>query len=546
MSQNVSFSGYGRAVTGNERLGGEITQGDTSNANRSMSGYTLFDMGVVFQPYHHFKAHAIVRIRNEFGVFWGEGASLSIRQLRFEGVVAKVLRYEVGDIDLKMSPFTLHVPNMFWDNAIPEIFAIRQDIQNYENFVNDHQRRMQGVSVFSVLKTDDHNHRLGIKTLAVRNPPDVIASENRLMLGATADYHWKEKTNLRMNVIHHFQLPDTLEQGDISHTIGTLEYEQELLKSKKIAVHFSGESGVSAHRVVFTDESIEKNNGHFTRNSIKIKKAKTLQAEASFSRVSPEFYSPGAQTSLFNYYQPTAVFPIYSNDYLLRKPGLFDFFTQENLYNRNIRTNLWPYFPTYNNIFPYGEATPNRQGVFLKALLRDKAMLGDLHLEVFQGAEVEAIASKRNFTMYRAAVEVDLGRLSGWNKHLRFTSDFRRQITTRAAAENEQGIDLQTTFMCIGLDLELLPNLYCLNGYLSNSYKGNEQMPLRDLFNTVYGYENIDLEGKETIYSSGLQYKFSSGSFFTLQVFLSKDTDTIANETNISIRQLYLNFTAKF
>jgi hypothetical protein len=43
------------------------------------------------------------RIKNNFGGFWGSGVTFDVRQLYMKGVVAKALRYQLGDLNLKPS-----------------------------------------------------------------------------------------------------------------------------------------------------------------------------------------------------------------------------------------------------------------------------------------------------------------------------------------------------------------------------------------------------------------------------------------------------------
>ena len=97
-----NFFGLGRAVVSNETLN-DTTDKQTSGA--TTNGYTLFDLGVKMQRNEVFKAHAILRVRNEFGGFYGDGVSFDFRELRLGGTIAKKINYEIGEnqlVDLSM------------------------------------------------------------------------------------------------------------------------------------------------------------------------------------------------------------------------------------------------------------------------------------------------------------------------------------------------------------------------------------------------------------------------------------------------------------
>ncbi|GIR12388.1 MAG: hypothetical protein CM15mP23_09630 [Cryomorphaceae bacterium] len=57
---------------------------------------------------------------------------------------------------------------------------------------------------------------------------------------------------------------------------------------------------------------------------------------------------------------------------LIRPPSVFDLVTDEQLYNQDLSSTLMVFNPIYSNILPYGDATPNRTGIYLKAKIDNK------------------------------------------------------------------------------------------------------------------------------------------------------------------------------
>src|SRR5690606_26351041 len=114
-AQGVYFNGLGRAIVTNDNLSGLALDSDSIGSipdskhdRKGTGGYTLFDLGINAQPSENLRANAILRVRNEFGGFYGDGSFLEFRQLRLDGILNKVVKYEIGDIDLSMTPYTLY------------------------------------------------------------------------------------------------------------------------------------------------------------------------------------------------------------------------------------------------------------------------------------------------------------------------------------------------------------------------------------------------------------------------------------------------------
>lgn len=547
-AQRIQFFGLGRAVVSKERLSGKIVEGDTSNPTRSMGGYTLLDMGVRFHPFHYLKGHAILRVKNSFGIFWGEGTSLDMRQFRFEGVAARVIRFEIGDIDVRMSPFTLHVPDIYPVENLPEVFRIRKRIQEYENFISDQQRRLQGVTFFSSLKSTNENHKLQFRAMIARNPPDQLPGESRMLAGGTIKYAYKEFLTARMNLLQNFQLQQMNVSNEVDNFTGTIQYN--LLKkiSRKAEVSLEGESGLSNHQLFFKNDSLKNVNGYFTWNEGKLTIAGNLVLSTAYVYVSPFFYSSGAQTPLYSYYQVPSSFPFYSNLYLQRPQLLFDHFLQEDIYNRSIRTNLWPYFPNYNNIFPYGIATPNRTGLFIKTSWKDRLNAGNIQGEYFTGKEVsvEQVKDPRTFSMITVSSGLELSKVNNWSKKFKVTATYRNQHTERSGLMDSAFIHLRSSYFNAGMEIEPLKNFHLLAGAAYNTATGNEYIPFRDITNSVYQYSPYHSNSEEWLVSAGMLYKFSAHSFFTAHMNAARVSDTGSGTPELKIMQLYLNFTASF
>ena len=77
-----------------------------SSAGAISSGWNLLDLNPHVNPTPALEVFAQVRVLNEFG--FGQGTQVDVRQLRVSGVVKDKVKFNVGDIYLHQSEFTLH------------------------------------------------------------------------------------------------------------------------------------------------------------------------------------------------------------------------------------------------------------------------------------------------------------------------------------------------------------------------------------------------------------------------------------------------------
>ena len=60
---------------------------------------------------------------------------------------------------------------------------------------------------------------------------------------------------------------------------------------------------------------------------------------------------------------------------LSRPPSIFDLVSDEQLYNQDLSSILMGFNPIYSNILPYGDATPNRSGIYMSGKFRKKQVV---------------------------------------------------------------------------------------------------------------------------------------------------------------------------
>ena len=74
----------------------------------------LTDLGFKINPNATTEILGMIRVKNDLGGFWGSNVAFDVRQIYVRGVAGNVLRYQIGNIDYKLTPYTFynHNPDM--------------------------------------------------------------------------------------------------------------------------------------------------------------------------------------------------------------------------------------------------------------------------------------------------------------------------------------------------------------------------------------------------------------------------------------------------
>ena len=621
VAQNtVYFNGLGRALVTSDRIGGSLydstsTQGaggatpnlingtqklapDTGSAKRGTSGYTIFDLGINAQPNETLRASAIFRIKNQFGGFYGDGSFFYFRQLRLDGIISKVVKYEIGDIDVGLTPYTLYNFDESYHDYEADIFGIRRSVVNYENFNFGNKWRMQGASGSTSLKFNKIIEKINIKAFATRNrTTDYLTIPDRLFFGGRIDAVQSKYFQLGANLARMTDLPQTSPstQGSLYNNVVTGDYKITLPVGEKAGIDLNGEFGQSYFSFDTLSQGI---NGGVQTNTVKkggfydlgiaVKHTPlNIKLFANYRAVSADYLSPGAQTrriydfgyatysgngSIASYNNLTQLYPTYNNGTNYRTPGLYDRFTQENDRNLSLQTQLMPFLPQYNNITPYGIATPNRKGFTfgISAGESDKLIKADLIIDKLSeiSALPNASSQLRKFTGVKGGLSLNLAKLLKTERLITVSGGFRYEHTTRSGdtstAAAAAPIDLKSTLIDLGFCVEIVKNLDIIAGYKSMYAKGNEILTIRDASNNVVAYESLGqyaapggtlstvynlnpgFDVKQSIYAFGFRYRFTKNTYFTTQGNFVNYFDDSQSYADYRIKQLFLNYTMVF
>lgn len=557
-AQAVYFTGLGRALVTNDKLG-DFTRQDSRL--KASSGYTLFDLGIYAKPNEVLRGGVILRTRNEFGGFFGEGSSLEFRQMQLEGLIAKKVKYEIGDVYLTHTPYTLwNEDGIFGNNKYEAgIFSMRRDIVYYENFFVGNAWRMQGVNASGKI-----NFKKGIESLGIRayggrtRETDFVTIPDRYFYGGRLDLTQSKYFRIAGNLAGISDIAGTVEAADVNYNnmVYTTDFAFTLDKSEKFKFVLSGEAGVSKFDLKRDIDTVKNSFEDFFYDAgIKATyKPWNFSIGASYRDVGYNFNSPMAQTRrIVGPLQTLTNFPTLNDSLTARQSSLFDAYMQEPVqgkafYNQGISTVLMPYLPLYDLVEPYGKATPNRKGFTVTADIQTPNELIKAGIEanlltegVSEGDSVTQ--EKRKFIRIRGGLVLNVNKLIGFEKLIAISGGVRTEQSSRVGTNP---VEVNTSLLDLGLDVEVLKDLHLLGGTKFFTAKGYEVIAVRDELNQIAGFLSTTLNETQNIIAAGVRYDYDKAGYFSMHYHTADFIDSASGAYKYKMNQLFFVFGLKF
>lgn len=124
-----------------------VTTINTRNEMMEKEQVTWLDLGLTFRPYENTQATALFRFSQDWQTFFASRSRpVGVRWLSMDGQFNKAVSYNVGDFKQKYSPLTLWAPEIDFILE-PKIFARDRAELEYEHFIGDNERVLQGANV---------------------------------------------------------------------------------------------------------------------------------------------------------------------------------------------------------------------------------------------------------------------------------------------------------------------------------------------------------------------------------------------------------------
>lgn len=570
----VRFNGYGRSLIQQTGIGGTISDTDTLSVESLSDGEFLLDLAVNAQPNDVTEVQGVIRVRNEFGGFFGSGVTVEVRELWARGIIADVLRYRVGDMNVALTPYTLYLPEADGVVNTPALFRpLREVIYHDEFYTGFNERRLQGGNLDFGLQFDEGLEAADAKVFLARlRSTDFLSVPTRFIgggrVGATSERFgpYDSQAKLGVNLAYTW---DDLGSGDantgIRNAVVSVDGDVTVLDRGAFDLHVIGEGGRSSvNRAMETGddegEPPAEDDPAFVEDTdtfIEIGLASTFKkagvgVSALFVDVGPEFYSSAAQSKRIDYTRSKSFYNRIGTDRDLRRVTLFDLTRDQALYTFRIADQLMAYDPRYGNVLPYGRATPNRRGVRFGVAYAptdgplDGVIDAALDVAVLREIQGQGTDELKDFVLFRGEADLHVGEYLGWDRALTFTLGSQYESTSRGGEPIEE-VDLTSLLFEAGVTAEVYDRLDLLVGMKLRSSDGRDYVPVIENFNNVVDFrEPFVTNDQEALIGTGLRYRFREGIYLTVQYQRFSYSAEAAPDDDYNLSQVFALYTMNF
>ena len=530
-NENIWFDGLSRSYFARDAIDKSVTD-DTLSVKSTSNGYSMLDLNTHVNPIKNMEIFAQLRIRNSFGSFFGSGTQVNVRQLKAKGIINNKIRFSIGDLFLKQSKFTLYN----YDDEIlrdeNDILKAYRDIINYENFYTENRWRLHGIQTDFSFKFDRFVRNVGFdffitRPSGSRQINETTYSSDLLFSGSSIFSQINKRISLFGNYVNLFEEESS---GTKNISVRNPVYDLSMsyhFGSNKYRVEQKIQTGFSRRYWLHSD--LENDMSDYTSNDTKgmyfeldnkyLKNDSTLFLTIGYRYVDPNFRSAGAQTRRLDYSSNrNTIYPFYTNMSLIRPSSTFDLISDEQLYNQNLSRVLMNFNPIYSNILPYGDATPNRNGVYFNGLInnRKKIFVAKFNASFYSEVIGQGTSEKRNFTLFKGNFKINFHQLLNLENEFILSASSVSEYTKRGGKEISS-LNLFSHQMNVSANVELVKKLFVQVSYNQISAFGNEFLTQRDNFGNINYFTSVQIDQKDHLLSSGLLYKIRDNVYANIQ-----------------------------
>ena len=461
ISKKVWASGYARGTFLMDDFDTKSAIEDTVTARKLNSGHVLADLSINVQPNANTELLGQVRVRNDFGGFWGSGVTFDVRQLYLKGVVGGIVRYQLGDFNYKLTPYTFYNNEEELSQNEAEIFSIYRDMMHQDLFYDDNNSwRQQGASIDIGLEFKRFVEELNFNFFSSRvRPSNFTSISDQIFLGTSIGLVQSEKLKLAFNYVRMLDIEETSNSNRyLNNPVFSTALEAKIWKNANYSLLAKGEVGASKFQ--YENDTLSPIlEDYFMDLNIQFNSLKTgLSLDLNYINVGADFRSPGAQTKRIAFTSQLGAYERYGNEQALRSVNMMDLMRDVSLYNQQISPILMAYNPSYGNSNPYGNASPNRSGLKLKLSHKDLKKRWEANFHFNQLSEILGSGTDeiRNFSSWKIESKIDLAKfLNGYQRKIELNASYWSENTSRAEESGLQTVDLSNRMLNLGLNIGL-------------------------------------------------------------------------------------------
>lgn len=490
------------------------TDDDSLAASKAEYGHTLIDLSANIKPNENTFIKTTLRVRNEYGGFWGSGITFDIRELYMKGLIANSIRYQLGDFQYKLTPFTFYNNDEeFYENSL-DIFNIYSNHMHYDFFYYDNTWRQQGAAVDFALSFRKGLEEVQFNLFSSRlNPSNFSTVSDRIFYGANMTLVQSSNISAGFNYVNVKDLEGTSNATTfLRNPVYSATYDVDY-SFNDLELNIQGESGMSESFIENDEYSpVNEDYFHYAKASLNHTQM-NMTFDMAYRHVGPYFRSAAAQTRRLSYKSQSEQYSRYTNDQIVRPLGLWDIYNDASLYNTTIETGLSDFYPQYNNIDPYGLATPNRKGFEFSLERLDEEERYEVMLKYGMLTDVVGygIETLKKYNSLEAHVKLQVDAFIPFmNLPLTTELGYYNNSTQRSSSDKEfADVDLKTNRFNVGLTLDLNSEFSLIGGYETYSASGNDWYAQRNTYDEIIQFNEFTTDLKESIKAYGIQYSFN-------------------------------------
>jgi len=542
-------SGYARSLLYSDEYTNDTEQ-DTVTANQLMSGHTLVDLAINIKPSDKVFVQGMLRIRNDHGGFWGSGVTFDLRNLYLRGLVGRGFRYQIGDINYKLTPYTLYNTEEEFSAHEAKLFSLMREMNRHDLIYDDNNSwRQQGVTGEFGLKFKEYIKEMDFTMFTTRlNSTDNNGLLDRLQAGGSVFLKQSKHLDVRATYIDAFDLLGTSAATDrftnpvITAGVGLhTDY-------GKWGIDLSSEFGRSTLTVIKEDKNAQLKD-HFSDVEVRFRnKEMGLKVKLGLQDVGTGFRSIGAQTKRIDFNRGPLAYNRYGNAQDLRAFGIFDLMRDASLYRTELSSTLMAYDPAYGNAQPYGKATPNRRNFNVGLNYTDKTEAIEIGVDAIMGAEIvgQGTESLRSFTTVDASLDIHIEKLIGTEKRWTLSGGLWTEGTDRTGEAEYEEVDLKNSMIDLGMEYEFIKDFEVLAGLRMMTSKGNESTARRNIVDDIITYEEYDVDMQQELLGVGLRYNFSETALIDVHGTAYSYTDDLNLTSDYGLSNFSIIYRMKF
>ena len=540
-------------------LGLRLTRcwGNEVNPASISSGWNLLDLNPHVNPVQGVEVFAQIRVLNEFGGFFGQGTQVDVRQLRVSGVLKNKVKFNLGDVYLNQSEFTLHADEGEASDPWGHAFAAQRDLVAYENFFQGNRWRLQGAQANASFKGDrwiEHVVLDGYVTRprGSRQLSESTYSPDRVLAGLTTALVGQKGWS---GELHHAVLADLPYSGTVEHNVlnpvthGLLHKQPQMNGAR---MRFTAEGGWSNHswriRDMMSGEvtglSDSRKGGFAGLRFLVAAQDSSWQGGVAYREVDPFFRSAGAQSKRYDFSDLSipSVFPVVGEEELSRSVSLFDLISDVTVANQGISATLMPIAPLFDNVLPYGQATPNRRGAMAHIRRNFENAKVALRMSRFAGVDGTRHLGIENVFCCGIGRGVELCAISF--EELSVCRLMSRFSTPYAVAATLKKVELLTSNLTLSAALELLPQFWieCSGRHAMGA--GHEYLNVRSELGELFNFQRTELDVQAWMTSLGIMHSLSKDVSARAQWNVWGQNDANRSSSKILASQVFIVISA--